>query len=151
MVPNPPLPSTIPSLKNSGRTYPEVNPFSNFGDMLCSLLKNITSRCMHTVSLRLAPALKLETTRAVSASGDMSDSISGAFTYRCTREGAIGLLFSDDAQSAFQAQPLAGLALLHISLQENSLEYDGNWWCEELRGRLGCAPHEIRTHVDYCK
>ena len=119
--------------------------------MLCSLLENIASQYMHTISLRLAPALKLETTRAVSASGSMSNSISGAFTYRCTRERAIELLFPDDIQRALEIRPLAGLARLHVSLQENSLEYDGSWWCEELRRRLGCSPREISIYIDYCK
>ena len=142
----PPLPVALPLSSQSSTFHddnaPQQNPFAAFSTTIQSILRNVTSEYIHTISIRIAPSLCLKETTATR--------ITSEFTYRSTRRRALELLFPSDVVDIFAWLPLCGLAKLHLSVQENSLGYDAEWWCAALRDRLGNAPHEIRVHVDYC-
>ncbi|KAI0692853.1 hypothetical protein C8T65DRAFT_71317 [Cerioporus squamosus] len=106
-------------------------------EQYASLLRNVRSDYMHTISIKLSPSMERNTNGI------------WYITYHGTRALALVLLSGQEIRDVLASGPLVNLALLCVYVQENSLAHDADWWCKTLRERLGPVPREIRVHVDY--
>ncbi|KAI0640696.1 hypothetical protein C8Q79DRAFT_1014918 [Trametes meyenii] len=102
------------------------------------IMRRLSSCRMHSVALRLAPCLI-----------PLPDEGLLSFSYLSSRLQAIDALFGDVKWLFDTLEPLSRLHTLNLSVLENSIYHDAEWWCQVLRKRLPNAPQVIQVDVEY--